>query len=156
VSAQLTPSPPFLLPDAASPMTNVVTPPHRVTFSFHGVKTSSVPPLHLSAMLHPVATASSSGNVSSRWLPSRAKIKALNPHHRRRHLSLDCPTFILHCYKNVISTLTTLSNTQLCRYFDSSLARAACHQSSTCRRHSLFTTVSCPLSLYTITFTVTN
>jgi hypothetical protein len=40
----------------------------------------------------------------------------------------------LHYYKNVISTLTTISITQPRLHFVSSLARAPCHRSSTRRR----------------------
>jgi hypothetical protein len=55
-------------------------------------------------------------------LHSRAKIKALNSHHRHRPPSLDRLTPTLHCYKKVISTLVTLLTTQSCLYFASSLA----------------------------------
>jgi hypothetical protein len=44
---------PFFLPGAASPLADVVTPPLRVMLPFHGAKTSSLPPLNLSAMFHP-------------------------------------------------------------------------------------------------------
>jgi hypothetical protein len=47
------------------------------------------------------------------------------------------PTHILHCYKNIISTLVTLSTTQSRLYFTSSLARAPHHRSSIHRHHSL-------------------
>jgi hypothetical protein len=50
------------------------------------------------------------------------------------HGQLD-PT--LHCYKNAISTLDTLSITQSCLHFASSLARAPHHWSSTRRCRSL-------------------
>jgi hypothetical protein len=58
-------------------------------------------------------SASSFGNALSRHLPYRVKTEALNPHHRRRPPFLNCPTPTLLCYKNVISTLDTLSTTQL-------------------------------------------
>jgi hypothetical protein len=80
---------------------------------------------------------SSSGNAPSYRLPSRAKIKPLNPHHRHRPPSPDRPTLTLHCYKKVISTLATLPTTQPHLHFASSLARALHHQSSICRYHSL-------------------
>jgi hypothetical protein len=83
------------------------------------------------------ASASSSNNVSSYRLPSRAETKALNLHHRRRSSSSDSPTPTLHYYKNVISILPTLPITQLHLYFVSSLARAQCHRSSTHRHCSL-------------------
>jgi hypothetical protein len=54
------------------------------------------------------ASVSSSGNTSSRRFQSRAEIEALNPHHRCRLSSLNCPTLNIHCYKKFISTLTTL------------------------------------------------
>jgi hypothetical protein len=44
--------------------------------------------------------------------------------------------YILHCYKNDISTLTTLPTTQSHLYFASFLARVPRHRSSTHRRHS--------------------
>jgi hypothetical protein len=49
----------------------------------------------------------------------------------------DCLTPTLHCYKKVISTFVTLTITQPCLNFASSLARAPRHWSSTHRRHSL-------------------
>jgi hypothetical protein len=83
------------------------------------------------------AFASSSGNASSRHLPSRAKTEALNLNYHRRPPSLDSPTPTLHCYKKSISTLTTLSTTQSRLYFTLSLTTAPRHRSSTCRHHSL-------------------
>jgi hypothetical protein len=60
-------------------------------------------------------------------------------HHQHRHRppSSDHLTPIIYWYKNVISTLATLSTTQPCLYFTSSLARAPPHKSFTCRRCSL-------------------
>jgi hypothetical protein len=49
-------SPPFPLPGAASPLADVTTPPRRVTLLSHGAKMSSLPPLHLPAMLRPFAS----------------------------------------------------------------------------------------------------
>jgi hypothetical protein len=83
-----------------------------------------------------IVSASSSGNALSRHLPSRAKTKALNPHHHRRLPSPNRLTSTLHCYKKNISTLVTLPTTQPCLYFASSLARAPRHQSFTHRRRS--------------------
>jgi hypothetical protein len=84
-----------------------------------------------------VASASSSNNALSHRLSSQAEIKVLNLHHRRRLLSSDRSTPTLHCYKKIISTLTTLSTNQLCLHFVSSLARAPRHRSSTRRHRSL-------------------
>jgi hypothetical protein len=84
-----------------------------------------------------VASTSSSNNAFSYRLSSRAKTEALNPHHRRRLPSSDHPTLTLHCYKKIISTLTTLLATQPRLHFASSLARAARYQSSTSRHRSL-------------------
>jgi hypothetical protein len=64
-----------------------------------------------------VTFASSSGNILSRRLHSWTETKVLNPHHRRRLSSLDHPTFTLHCYKKIISILTTLFITQPRLYF---------------------------------------
>jgi hypothetical protein len=85
------------------------------------------------------ASTSSFDNASSCCLPSRAKINVLYLHHHRRPSFLDRPTLILYCYRNVISILITLSTTQSCLYFVSSLARAPRHWSSTCRHRSLST-----------------
>jgi hypothetical protein len=82
-------------------------------------------------------SASSSGNASSRRLPCRAEIEALNLHHRRCPPSLDRPTPTLHCYKNVISNLATLPTTQPRLHFASFLARAPRHRSSIRRLRSL-------------------
>jgi hypothetical protein len=83
------------------------------------------------------ASTSSFGNASSHRLPSQVEIEALNSHHRRRPPSLDRPTPTLHCYKNVISTLATLSITQPRLHFASSLTKAQHHRSFTRRRRSL-------------------
>ncbi len=55
-SAQLTLSPPFPLPGVASHSPNIVTPLHHVTLPFHWTKTSSLPPLYFSIMVHRVAS----------------------------------------------------------------------------------------------------
>jgi hypothetical protein len=100
---------------------------------------------------------SSSGNVSFHRLPSRAKTEALNLHHRCRPPSLDSPTPTIHCYKKVISTWATLLTTQPRLHFASSLARAQCHQSSTCSSRSLSPSFHIRLSsLRTMTPTVMN
>jgi hypothetical protein len=96
----------------------------RVALRSHGAKTSSLLPLHLPATLCPVVS-------------SRVETEALNLHHRRRPPSSDRSTPTLHSYKNVISTLVTLSTTQARLHFASSLARASHHWSSTRHRHSL-------------------
>jgi hypothetical protein len=83
------------------------------------------------------ASTSSSDNTSSHHLPSQAEIEALNSHHRRWPPSSDRLTPILHFYKNVISTLTTLPTTQLRLCFVFSLTRAPGQRSSTRRRGSL-------------------
>jgi hypothetical protein len=80
---------------------------------------------------------SSSNNASSQYLISRAKIEALNLHHRRWSSFPDHPTPTLHRYKNVISTLITFHTTQPHLYFASSLTKVPRHRSSTHRRHSL-------------------
>jgi hypothetical protein len=113
-SAQLTLSPPFPLPGVASHSANIVTPLHHVTLPFQGAKTSSLPLLHLPAMLPPVTT----------------PLEPLNSHHRCRPPSPDSLTLIIHWYKKVISTLTIPLTTQLYLYFASSLVRAPCHRSS--------------------------
>jgi hypothetical protein len=58
-------------------------------------------------MTHDVlaASVSSFGNTSFCRLPSWAKTKAFNPHHRRRPPFSDSPTPTLYSYKKVISTL---------------------------------------------------
>jgi hypothetical protein len=48
----------------------------------------------------------------------------LNLHFRHWPPSPDHPISTIHYYKKIISTLVTLSTTQLCLYFASSLARA--------------------------------
>jgi hypothetical protein len=49
-------SPLFLLPGAVSPPVDVATPSRCVMLSSHRVKMSSLPPFHLLAMLHPIAS----------------------------------------------------------------------------------------------------
>jgi hypothetical protein len=123
-SVQLASSSPFLIPGAASPPADVITPPRRITHPSHGVKTRSLPPLHILIMLR-------------RHLSSRAKIEALNLHYRRRSPSLYRPSLTFHCYKNIISTLATLIITQPHLHFASSLAIAPRHRSFTHHCHSL-------------------
>jgi hypothetical protein len=79
---------------------------------------------------------SSSSKASSHRLLSRAETKALNLYHRQWPPSPDHPTPTLHCYKKVISTLSTLPTTQSHLYFVSSLAIAPRHRKSTHRCHS--------------------
>jgi hypothetical protein len=125
MSAQLALCPPFPLSGVASPPTDVAT---------HAMSCHTSFPRSQDEL---VASALSSDNDSSHRLLSRAEIKTLNLHHRYRPPSLDCPTFTLHCFKKIILTLTTLSTTQLCIYFVSSLAKALRHWSSIHRCHSL-------------------
>jgi hypothetical protein len=54
--AQLSSSTPYSLPGAASPLTDVATPLRCVTLLSYRAKTSSLSPLHLSTMLHPIAS----------------------------------------------------------------------------------------------------
>jgi hypothetical protein len=69
-----------------------------------------------------VASSSSFVNGSSYHLLSQVKTESLNPHRRRRPPSSYSSTLIIHGYKNVISTLLTLSITQSHLYCASSLA----------------------------------
>jgi hypothetical protein len=91
-----------------------------------------------------VVSALSSVNTSSCCLPFRDKIKALNSQYRRRSLSPDSQIHTLHCYKNTVSILASLSTTQSSLFC---LLRAPYHQSST--HH-------CPTSLPTTTPTIIN
>jgi hypothetical protein len=100
----------------------------------------TVAPYHVSLPLNQdelVASALSFGNTSSRRLTSWAETEALNPHHHSRPLSPDRLTLTLHYYKKIIPTLVTLTTTQLCLYFISSIARALRHRSSTHHHRSL-------------------
>jgi hypothetical protein len=83
------------------------------------------------------ASALSFSNALSHRLFSRAETEALNLHHHHRLPSLNRPTPTLYYYKTIISTFATLPTTQPCLHFSSYLASAPCHQSSTCRSHSL-------------------
>jgi hypothetical protein len=107
-------SPPFPLPDAASPPIDA---PYHASFSLSQYELAIF--------------ASSSANASSRRLPSRVETEVLNSHYRLWPPSPDRPTLILYCYKKFISTLVTLLITQLRLYFFSSLPRAPRHRSST-------------------------
>jgi hypothetical protein len=49
-------SPPFSLPGAVSPLVDIATSLRCVMLSSHRVKMSSLPPFHLLAMLHPIAS----------------------------------------------------------------------------------------------------
>jgi hypothetical protein len=99
-----------------------------------GRRRHTVTPCHASFPLSQdelAISTSSSSNVLSRRLSSRAETKILNSHHRRKLSSLNHPTHTLYCYKKIISTLTTLSTTQTRLHFTSSLARTPRHWSST-------------------------
>jgi hypothetical protein len=122
VSAQLTSSPPFFLPGAAFPLTDVATPMCHITLPSHEVKTNSLSPLHLPVTLRSVAS------------PLELKLKHWI-YITSRPPSLEHSTPTIHCYKKVISILVTLPITQPRLYFASSLTRASQHRSSTrCRR----------------------
>jgi hypothetical protein len=54
--AELVSSPPFPLPDATSPPTDVAMPSRRIVLPSHGAKASSLPPLNVPATLDPVAS----------------------------------------------------------------------------------------------------
>jgi hypothetical protein len=114
----LTSSPPFALCGAASHPTDVVTPLRCVTFPFYGAKMSSMPPLYLPLRL----VASSLKPKLKNWIHTTAV---------DHPLSLNRLTPSFHYYKNVISTLTTLSITQPRLHFTSPLIRAW-HPSSLC------------------------
>jgi hypothetical protein len=75
------------------------------------------------------ANASSYSNDLSCRIPSQSKTETLNSHHRHRLPFPDHPTPTIHLYKNIISTLTTLSTTQLRLHFASSLSRTPCEWS---------------------------
>jgi hypothetical protein len=81
-----------------------------VTLPSHWVKTSSLPPLHLLAMLHPVTS------------PLEPKLRIC--------ITVTGRPPTLHCYKKIISTLITLLITQPSFHFASSLAIAPCHWST--------------------------
>jgi hypothetical protein len=142
VSAQLVLSDLFPLLGDASPPANVITSPRRVTLLSYGAETS-------------LLYASSFGNASFCHLPSRAEIETLNSHHRCRPPSPNSSISFLHYYKNIISILATLFNTQSCLYFTSSLIRASCHHSFT-RRHHSFSSPSQLLPLHIMTYMVMN
>jgi hypothetical protein len=126
VSVQLASSPPFPLSGVTSPPTDVVTQPRHIM----PPSTWSKEELAISAL--------SSDNALSRRLLSQAETEALNPYHRRRPSSLYRPTPTLHCYKNVISILTTISTTQSRLHFSSSsITRTPHHRRSTHHRGSL-------------------
>lgn len=83
-----------------------------------------------------VAFASSFDNALCHHLTSRAKIKALNLHHRCR-APPNRLTLLLYCYKKIILILIILSITRSHLYFISFLIRAPHRHSSIRRRHSL-------------------
>jgi hypothetical protein len=129
--------------------------PNKIHISPTGVVSSLSPPwcrfstgrrCHTTVLYHAsfswsqdklAASASSSDNVSTCRLPSRAETEVLNSHHRHRPPFPNSLTPTLHCYKKVISILATAPTTQSCLHFASSLGRAPRHQSSTTLHHSL-------------------
>jgi hypothetical protein len=107
------------LPGVASPLINVAMPPHRATLPFHGVKMSSLPPLYLSAILHPVTS----------HLEPKPKhyIHTITANHPPWTTRLPSSTYIKMSSQSwpLSPPLNRIS------IFSSSLARASCHQSST-------------------------
>jgi hypothetical protein len=101
-SVQLTSSHLFLLPGAATSLTDVVTLSLHVTLFFIELRWARCP--HFIAVL-----TSSSDNTLSRRLLAQVKTEVLNSHHHRRLSSPDRLTPTLHCYKNIILILITLS-----------------------------------------------
>jgi hypothetical protein len=83
------------------------------------------------------ASVLSSDNALSHRLPSQVEIESLNLYHCIMPSYPNCLTPILHCYKMIISILTTLPITQPRLHFVSSLATTPHHRSSICRCHSL-------------------
>jgi hypothetical protein len=124
----------FPLPGAASTLTDIVTPLRCVTLSFHGVTISLLPPFIFRQRF---IASSSFDNASFVRLPSQTKTEALNSYHHHQSFSPDCLTPTLHCYKNVISILTTLPTAQPYLYFASYVAKTPCHQNSTSHHGSL-------------------
>jgi hypothetical protein len=118
-------SPPFPLLGAASPPADIAT---------HASPCYAFFPLSKTELTTP---ALSSGNASSRRLPSWVKTEALNSYHRSRPPSTDHLTPTLHCYKKIISTLATFFTTQSRLHFSSSLVRAPHHRSFTRHLRSL-------------------
>jgi hypothetical protein len=103
-----------------------------------------------------IAPASFFSNASSCRLLSWVETEVLNPHHHRRPHSSDHPTPTLYCYKNIISTLTTLPITLSRLHFTSSLDRVTHHRSSTYGHHFLSLPSHAPSSICTMTPTATN
>jgi hypothetical protein len=113
-------STPFSLLGASSPIADVATPSHRITLPSYGAKTSSLPPLHLPATLHLVASP-----------------LELKPKH------WICTTTVGHplCITQLPPSTTIKMSSQPWSLSLSlnyvSLARAPHHQSSIHRHHSL-------------------
>jgi hypothetical protein len=97
----------------------------RVMLPSHGAKMSSLHPLHLMTVLHPVT--SHLEPKSKHWICTSAA------GHSPQIAQVPPSTAI----KKVISILAALPITQLRLPFASSLSRASCHRSPTHRHHSL-------------------
>jgi hypothetical protein len=124
-SAQLTSSPLFPLLSAASPLADVVMSLCRVTLPSHSAKTSLLPPVHLPAMFHPVA--SPLEPKLKYWICTTVtgyppRTAQLSPVLQKDHLKLDNSL-----YHSTMSLFCLLR---------SSLVRAPCHRSFTRRRCS--------------------
>jgi hypothetical protein len=115
-SVKLAFSPPFLLPGAASPLANIITPLRRITLPSHWVKMSSLPLLHLLITLYLVVS------------PLKSKLK-----HWIYTTAICYPSWTVWLISSTaikrssISTLATLLTTQLCLYFVSYLTKLKHH-----------------------------
>jgi hypothetical protein len=142
-STQLASSPPIPFPSVASPLADVITPPHCVTLPSHWVKMSSLPSLHLPATLCSVAsplepklkhwirtTATGYPPRTARLPPSTVIKRSSQPCHSLHHSTVS-PFYLLP------SPSTTPSELHMPPSFP-------------------LTVVSCPSSLRTTTHTVMN
>jgi hypothetical protein len=102
------------------------------------------------------AFASSSGNASSRHLPSRAKTEALNLNYHRRPPSLDSPTPTLHCYKKEYLNIDHFIHHSIASLFYLILNHSTTSSELHLPPSFPFTVILRPSSLRTITSTVIN
>jgi hypothetical protein len=113
VSAQLSSSLPFSLPGGFSPSADVAILPRHITLPSHGAETSSLPPLHHPATLHPIASP-----------------LELKPKHWICTITIGHPLYTAR-----LPPSTTIK--RLSQPWPLSIARAPRHRSSTRCRHSL-------------------
>jgi hypothetical protein len=121
---------------------------------FASAQLPSSPPFLLPGAASPPADVATQCFIPA--LPLSSQNQVLNPHHHSNPPFPACPTPNFHCYKKIISIMITLSTTQQCLYFASSIAKISRLSELHLSSSFPFTVVLCPSSIHIITLMLIN